>query len=117
VEDPQNAKIIGYMWRFKVKRDADGSIIKCKARLCARGDQQTNGIDYNETFAPTVRHTALRVLLAVACYHDLEVEQFDGVFAFLNVDVHETICMHQPENFQQFDSKGRKLVCKHSRAL
>jgi hypothetical protein len=55
VEYPQNVKVIGSMWRFKVKRDAGGSIIKYKARLCARGDQQTNGIDYNETFAPTVR--------------------------------------------------------------
>jgi hypothetical protein len=105
------------MWRFKVKRDADGSIIKYKARLCARGDQQTNGIDYNETFAPTVRYTTLRVLLALACYHDLDVEQFDVVSAFLNADVNETIYMHQPEGFQQFDSKGRKLVCKLNRAL
>ena len=77
------------MWRFKVKRDADGSIIKYKARLCARGDQQTSGIDYSETFAPTVRYTTLRVLLALACYHDLEVEQFDVVSVFLNDDVNK----------------------------
>jgi len=117
VEYPQNAKIIGSMWRFKIKRDADGSIIKYKARLCARGDQQTNGIDYNETFAPTVRYTTLRVLLALACYHDLEVEQFDVVSAFLNADVNETIYMHQPEGYQQYDSKGKKMVCKLNRAL
>ena len=117
VEYPQDTKVIGSMWRFKVKRDADGNIIKYKARLCARGDQQTNGIDYNETFAPTVRYTTLRVLLALACYHDLEVEQFDVVSAFLNADVQETIYMHQPEGYQQFDSKGRKLVCKLNRAL
>jgi hypothetical protein len=105
------------MRRFKVNRDAGGSIIKYKALLCDRGEQQTNGIDYNETFAPTVRYTTLRVLFALACYHDLEVEQFDVVSAFLNADVHETIYMHQPEGFQQFDSKGRKLVCKLNRAL
>ncbi len=72
-EYPQNAKVIGSMWRFKVKRDADGSIIKYKARLCALGDEQTSGIDYSGTFAPTVRYTIFRVLLALACYHDIEV--------------------------------------------
>jgi hypothetical protein len=117
VDYPQNAKIIGSMWRFKVKRDADGSIIKYKARLCARGDQQTSGVDYSETFAPTVRYTTLRVLLALACYHDLEVEQFDVVSAFLNADVQETVYMHQPEGFHQFDPNGRKMVCKLNRAL
>jgi hypothetical protein len=39
------------------------------------------------------------------------------VSAFLNVDVHETIYMHQPEGFQRVDSKGRKLACKLNRAL
>jgi len=85
VEYPQNAKIIGSMSRFKVKRDADGSIIKYTSRLCARGDQQTNGIGYNESFVPTVRYTTLRVLLALACHHDLEVEQFDLVSAFFQI--------------------------------
>ena len=87
------------MWRLKVKRDADESIIKYKARLSVRGDQQRSGVDYSETFASTVRYTTLRVLLALACYHNLEVEQFDVISAFLNADVHETIYMHQPGGF------------------
>jgi hypothetical protein len=32
--------------------------------MCARGDQQAHEMDYNETFAPTLRYTTLRV-----CYH------------------------------------------------
>ena len=99
------------MWRFKVKRDADGSIIKYKARLCARGDQQTSGVGYSEYFAPTVRYNTLRVLLALACYHDLKVEQLDVVSAFLDANVQETLYMHQPESFQQFDPNGRKMMC------
>ena len=114
---PQNARVIGNMWRFKIKRDADGQVVKFKARLCARGDQQTDGVDYNETFAPTVRYTTLRVLLALACHHDLEVEQFDVVTAFLNADVAEDIYMQQPEGFVQLDPQGRRLVCKLNRAI
>ena len=81
------------MWRFKVKRGEIGQILKYKARLCARGDQQAAGTDYNETFAPTERYFTLRVLLALACYHDLEIEQFDAVTAFLNATVDQTIFM------------------------
>ena len=56
-------------------------------------------------------------LLALACYHDLEIEQFDVVSAFLNADVNETIYMHQPDGYQQYDSKGKKMVYKLNRAL
>jgi hypothetical protein len=41
VECPDGARVIGNMWRFKIKRDGNGKVVKYKARLCARGDQQT----------------------------------------------------------------------------
>ena len=59
--------------------------------MCARGDQQTYEIDYNETLAPTLGYTTLGVLLSVACSFDLEIEQFDVVTAFLNLYVDEDI--------------------------
>jgi len=70
---PSYKKIIGCLWIFKVKRDSDGRILKFKARVCARGDQQTYEVDYNETFAPTLRYTTLRMLLSIASSFDLEI--------------------------------------------
>ena len=70
-------KVIGSMWKFKLKRDSKGSVTKYKARLVARGDQQQP--DWNSVFAPTVRYTSLRVILALACYNDWEIEQMDVV--------------------------------------
>eukprot|EP00957_Ditylum_brightwellii_P103375 7877782-Ditylum_brightwellii.AAC.2 len=46
--------IIESTWAFKVKRFLDGSIKKRKIHLCMRGDQQIEGIDYFETYAPVV---------------------------------------------------------------
>ena len=114
---PAGRRAIGCLWRFKVKRDQNGNIIKYKARLCARGDHQQEGIDYFESFCPTVRYQTLRTLLALACHHDLEVEQFDAVCAFLNADVSESIYMDQPEGFEQTTPEGGRLVCKLNRAL
>jgi hypothetical protein len=62
---PLDKRVIGSLWIFKLKRDSNGQVIKFKARVCARGDQQTYEVDYNETFAPTLRYTALRVLLSL----------------------------------------------------
>ena len=114
---PAGRRAIGCLWRFKVKRDQDGQIVKYKARLCARGDHQEAGIDYTESFSPTVRYQTLRTLLALACHYDLEIQQFDVVCAFLNADVPESIYMDQPEGFEQAAPGGGRLVCKLNRAL
>ena len=49
-----NMKVLSTVWAFKRKRYPDGSICKLKARFCARGFEQREGIDYFETFALVV---------------------------------------------------------------
>ena len=70
---PLNTHVIDCLRIFNIKRDSNGEILKCKARVCARGDQQAHEIDYKETFAPTLRYTTLRVLLSLACSFDLKI--------------------------------------------
>ena len=47
--------IIGCRWIFKIKRKADGSSERCKARLIAKGFHQQLGVDFNETYSPVVK--------------------------------------------------------------
>ena len=51
---------------FKVKYNFDGSIERYKARLVAQGFSQVHGIDYTETFLPTIRRESLKIFLAIA---------------------------------------------------
>ncbi len=52
-EDDMNS--INGTWDFKCKRFPNGTVKKFKARFCAHGDQQLEGIDFFETYAPVVQ--------------------------------------------------------------
>jgi hypothetical protein len=44
-------------------------------------------MNWTSVFAPTLRCTSLRVILALASYHDYVIEQMDVVTTFLSADV------------------------------
>ncbi|XP_074264249.1 uncharacterized protein LOC141586797 [Silene latifolia] len=62
---PANKKAIGSKWVYKIKYKADGSIERYKACLVVMGNRQIEGVDYNETFAPTVKLVTIRTLLQI----------------------------------------------------
>ena len=49
-----------------MKYHSDGSVELCKARLVILGNNQVEGIDYHETFAPTAKMVTVHTFLAVA---------------------------------------------------
>ncbi|GKE10633.1 retrotransposon protein, putative, ty1-copia subclass, partial [Tanacetum coccineum] len=50
-----------------------------------------SGIDYNEVFSPVVRHTSIRVILALTTCKDYELEQLDVKTIFLHGNLEEVI--------------------------
>ena len=66
VDRPAGVKIIGLKWVFKIKKNADGSINKFKARLVTKGYVQEHGVDYDEVFAPVARLETIRFLIGMA---------------------------------------------------
>ncbi len=68
---PPNKTAIGCKWIFKMKYGDDGSVARYKGRLVAKGYSQKYGVDYEETFAPVVRFSSIRALLAFAVQNDI----------------------------------------------
>ncbi|CAI5985633.1 unnamed protein product [Closterium sp. NIES-65] len=95
---PPGANIVSGMWIFKVKRPP-GSPPVFKARYVARGFSQRQGVDYFQTFSPTLKMTTLRVLLHIAAQRDYELHSLDFSTAFLQGSLHEEIWLRRPPGF------------------
>jgi hypothetical protein len=120
VEQPNNKPIVSSKWVLKLKRRPDGSVEKFKARLVARGFTQTQGIDFTETFAPTLRMETIRFIINYALISGMEIHQMDVTAAFLNGELEEEIYMKLPEGFaeqHQDPSMFNGRVAKLRRAL
>ncbi|CAI7798115.1 unnamed protein product [Closterium sp. NIES-53] len=95
---PLGANIVNDIWIFRVKRPP-GSPPAFKTRYVARGFIQRQGVDFFQTFSPTLKMTTLRVLLHVAAQRDCELHSLDFSTAFLQGSLHEAIWLHRPPGF------------------
>ncbi|KAK9042849.1 hypothetical protein V6N11_071204 [Hibiscus sabdariffa] len=117
VEPPEGIKPIGCKWVFKKKTDMDGNVQTYKGRLVAKGFRQIHGIDYDETFSPVAMFKSIRILLAVAAFHDYEIWQMDVKTAFLNGKLEEDVYMTQPEGFVTLENAGIFVSTRQSNSL
>jgi len=109
-ELPKGKKAIGCLWVYAKKEGSPDDSVHYKARLVAKGYVQREGIDYNEVFSHVVKHSSIRMLLALASQYDYELDQLDVKTAFLYGDLEEEIYMTQPLGFKVIGKE--KLVCK-----
>ena len=109
VKRKEGMHVLPSKYVFRVKNEAP------KARLVVLGCRQVHGLDYWQTFAPVVKMTSIRFVLALVAAMDLECEQMDVVTAFLNGDLQEEIYMEIPQGLRTKENEN--YVCKLRKAL
>ena len=107
---PKGVNLVSTKWVFTVKVKADGTLDRFKARLVARGFSQIYGIDYFETFAPTVRMDTLRIFMAVAAKKDWELTHMDIKNAFTESHLKEQIYLAPPQGVKVKDGYALRVL-------
>jgi hypothetical protein len=111
VDKVEGGKEVGSKWVFKVKRLADRSINKFKARRVAQGFTQCPGFDFDETYAPVVDFDSLRLLLAITAVQRWHPQGVDVKSAFLYGDLEEEIYMTLPDGRREKGKIARLRKC------
>ena len=83
------SNILQGTWALRRKRLPDGTISSYKARFCVRGDQQVEGVDYFDTYAPVVSWSTVRLLLTLAILKGWKTRQVDYTNAFVQANLKE----------------------------
>ncbi|KAH9698402.1 Integrase catalytic domain-containing protein [Citrus sinensis] len=113
---PKENKAIGCKWVYaKNNGFSRKNEIRYKARLVAKGYAQKEGIDYNDVFSPVVKHSSIRILLAMVEQFDLELVQLNVKTVFLHGDLEEEIYMTQPYGLKVAGKEN--WVCKLTKSL
>lgn len=86
-------------WVFARKTDSGGMVTKHKSRCVVRGFNQEQGVDFNETFAPTARFSSLMILFAIKVKHGWYLKGFDIVSAYPHSPIDEEIYVIAPEGY------------------
>jgi hypothetical protein len=71
VSPSSSMNIVGCKWVFfffRIKRKADGSIERYRARLVGKGFHQQPIIDFSETYSPVIKPITIRTVLSLALY-------------------------------------------------
>lgn len=99
VDLPPGKKALGCKWICQLKFKADGNLEKHKARLVILGNNQTEGIDYNERFTHMAKMVTVRAFLQQVVFLDWEVHQMDVHNVFLHSDLDEKVYLQLPLDF------------------
>jgi hypothetical protein len=109
---PEGCVPIPAKWVYDYKTDHLDRIVGHKVRCVAKGFHQTPGVDFGDTYAPTIQDSTLRLLLQYAAEWKLSINQIDVKTAFLNGDLVEEVYVLPPPGLPM---KGK--VWRLNRAL
>jgi hypothetical protein len=79
-------------WVYKLKQ-VPFDVETYKARLIMKGDEQSAGINFEETFSPILKWGTLKIIIALTTHSDWEFFHLCVKIVFSNGELHEKIYM------------------------
>nr|KAJ0214264.1 hypothetical protein LSAT_V11C400184490 [Lactuca sativa] len=113
-ELPPSRKPIGGKCVYKIKYNSNGEVDRFKAGLVAKGYNQRDGIDYEETFSPIAKIVTIRIVITLGVNSDWMFFQFDINNSFLYNDLDEDVYMSLSLGYH---TKGDNHVFKLLKSL
>ena len=101
---------------YFIKSDKDGNDLN-KARFVAKGYLQIKGINYDETFPPTVHMNSVRMITQIATQNNLDIHQKDFKSAYFNVPIDCDIYVQQSKGSKVESNNGENLVWRLKKSL
>jgi histone deacetylase 1/2 len=115
VPRPSGCNVVTGKCIWTIKRRADDTLERYKARWVLRGFTQRPGVDYDETFSTVVKPTTVRTVLSLALSRSWPVHQLDVKNAFLHGTLTETVYCSHTAGF--VDSSCPDMVCRLNKSL
>jgi hypothetical protein len=104
-------QILDCMWVYTYKLDKHHRLVKCKARLVVRGDQQKN-LSHQDTYAATLANRSFRTFMSICARFDLNAKQYDVTNAFVHAGLDRPVYMRMPPGYRM-----PGMVCQLNKAL
>lgn len=95
------------------KHDANRVVTKHKVHFVVRGFDQQEGIDFQETFTPTARFSALMIMFSISVKKQWFLWRFDVGLAYPHSPINEDIYIGPPDVFP-CKSSGMVLMLKRA---
>ena len=108
---PEGHKPVDTKWVYDVKRDAQGTLLRRRARKVGRGFTQEAGINYGETFSQMSRSETWRILLVLTVQNKLAIRQWDIKAAYLQAPLTHEVYV------QDTNQKGETEYWRLNKAL
>ena len=109
-EVPHGEKIVPCTWVFRYKRNPAGEIIKCKGRICIRGDLMEGD---EESYAPVSSWSSIRLFLILSMMWRWVTISVDWNNAFIQAVLKEPMYMATPRGFHnKYGTNGCLRVTK-----
>ena len=110
-EQTEGHRVVDTKWVYDVKRDAQGNLLRRRARKVGRGFTQEAGINYGETFSQMSRSETWRILLVLAIQNQWAIRQWDVKAAYLQAPLTHEIYV------QDINEKGQAEYWRLNKAL